>query len=116
MRLLASILVKVSLSALAAGPAWAGGPLAVDSNGQPFTWSTSSAIPYRTDGGRLSANVDNAQAQTRVRDMFDVWQDVASTSIRYTRAGAIQDVGAFVDGDVNTAVEFNAVEGACNDG
>ena len=116
MRQLASILVKVSLPALAAGSAWAGGPLAVDSSGQPFTWSTSSAIPYRTDGGRLSANVDNAQAQTRVRDMFDVWQDVASAIIRYTRAGAIQDVGAFVDGDVNTAVEFNAVEGACNDG
>ena len=32
------------------------------------------------------------------------------------RAGAIQDVAGFTDGDVSTAAEFNAVEGACGDG
>ncbi len=47
--------------------------------------------------------------------MFDVWEDVPSASIRYNRAGAIQ-IRRFTDGNVSTAAEFNAVEGACGNG
>ncbi len=109
-------LAAAFIGALATGAATAGGPLAVSTNGTPLVWGTTSAIAYRTDGGPLSANVTTGQAQTRVANMFDVWQDVPSASIRYSRAGAIQDVGAFTDGDVNTAAEYNAVEGDCGDG
>jgi hypothetical protein len=98
------------------GTAVAGGPLVIDTDGTVLAWGTGSAIPYRTDGGPLSSQITGAQAQARVRNMFDVWQDVASASISYNRAGAILDTDAFTDGDVSTAVEFNAVEGACFDG
>jgi hypothetical protein len=106
----------VLAGALAGGIAVAGGPLSIDTGGEPMTWGTAASIPYRTDGGPLSADVTNAEARVRVAAMFDVWQDVASASISYNRAGDIQDVGAFTDGNVSTAAEFDAVEGACGDG
>lgn len=106
----------VAAGLLVWGAALAGGPLAVRTNGQPFVWSTAEAIQYRTDDGPLSPTVSQSQAQARVRNMFDVWQDVASASIRYTRAGFISDTPGFSDGDVSTAAEFNAVEGDCANG
>lgn len=101
---------------LAAASAGAGGPLSVRTNGHPYAWSTGSAIQYRTDNGPLSASVTKAQALTRVQNMFKVWQDVASATISYSRAGDIRAVGAYGGGDVNTEAEFNAVEGDCGDG
>ena len=68
---------------------------------------------YRTDGGPLSATVTEQAARTRVQNMFNVWQNVGSASISYSRVGFIIDVGAFTDGDVSTAVEYDAVDGAC---
>jgi hypothetical protein len=102
--------VAAFAGALAAGLASAGGPLIVDESGTPLAWGTASPIAYRTDGGPLSSQISNAQAQTRVGNMFDVWEDVPSASIRYDRAGAIQGV---TDGNVSTADEYNAVEGDC---
>lgn len=94
----------------------AGGPLIIDSDGTPIVWSTAAAIPYRTDGGDLSPLVDGAAAQTRVANMFAVWQNVGSANIAYTRAGPILATPGFSGGDVNTIGEYNAVEGDCNDG
>jgi hypothetical protein len=104
------------VAALAGGSAGAGGPLFLDENGDPFLWSTAQPIAYRTDGGNLSSQVTGAQAQTRVDGMFDAWQNVASSGIAYQRAGPIQAVAGFSDGDVSTAAEFNAVDGSCGDG
>ena len=73
-------------------------------------------IQYRTDDGPLSATVTEQTARTRVQNMFNVWQNVGSASISYSRAGAILDVGAFTDGDVSTAVEYDAVNGDCGSG
>ena len=95
---------------LAASLASAGGPLAVRSNGQPFLWSTSSAIQYRTDDGPLSSSVNESAARSRVQAMFAVWQNVPSAAISYSRSGFI------AGGDVNTVGRFNIVEGDCNDG
>jgi hypothetical protein len=111
MRRRGPVLLATFAGTLAAGIACAGGPLILDSNGTALTWGTF-PVEYRTDGGRLSVNVSNAQAQTRVANMFNVWEDVPSASISYDRVGAIQDTGAFTDGDVNTAAEFNALSGA----
>ncbi len=106
-------LIATLLPALAAE---AGGPLQVRSNGTPYVWAAS-PISYRTDNGPLSASVTEAAAQSRVLAMFNVWQNVASSSISYVRAGFISSVGtAFTDGDVSTAVEYDAVEGACGAG
>ena len=99
----------------ASGIASAGGPLAIRTSGDPFTWATTT-IQYRTDGGPLSASVGNAAALSRVAAMFSVWQDIPSASISYNRAGPITSVGAFSDGDVNTAAEFDAVDGSCSAG
>jgi len=101
---------------LAADAASAGGPLALSSSGAPFLWSTSSAIQYRTDDGPLSGTVSEVQARGRVQNMFNVWQSVASASIRYNRAGFIDNAPGFNDGDVSTAAEFNAIEGDCGNG
>ncbi len=100
----------------AAGTAGAGGPLLVRSTGLPYVWSTSTPVQYRTDNGPLSATVDQAQAQARLNSMFGVWEAVPTAAIDFNRAGFINPVGAFNDGDVSTLAEYNAVQGACNTG
>ena len=112
MKRLAAILAGM----LAGSVASAGGPLLVRTNGQPFIWSTAAPIQYRTDNGPLSASVGEAAARSRVEGMFAVWQNVASASISYNRAGFISSVAGFSGGDVDTAEEYNAVEGDCNAG
>lgn len=94
----------------------AGGPLIVNDDGTPIVWDTTAAIPYRTDGGDLSALVNGAAAQTRVANMFAVWQNVGPASIAFTREGAIQSVPGFADGNVSNLGEFDAVEGDCGEG
>jgi hypothetical protein len=115
MRLAAS-LGGISALALAAAPALAGGPLLVRPDGQPFAWSTATEVQYRTDNGPLSATVNEGAARARVTGMFDVWENVATASIGYNRAGFINSVGAFNDGDVSTAAEYAAVENDCFNG
>lgn len=109
-----ALLVVLACAGLAApGLAAAGGPLAFDSDGEPFAWPLGTTIQYRTDGGRLSALVSQDAARARVEAMFQVWEDVASAALSYNRQGAIAGVA---DGDVSSAAEFNAVEGACTAG
>lgn len=110
---LAQVVALLALLALPAGGAFAGGPLALKTDGTPFVWSTAAAIPYRTDNGPLSASVNESEAHTLVDSMFDVWQNVASATLSYTRAGFINAVGAFTNGDVDTLAEYNAVVGDC---
>jgi hypothetical protein len=93
----------------------AGGPLSVRDTGDAYVWSTM-PISYRTDNGPLSAGVTEAQARPRVASMFNVWQNVTTSSIAYTRAGFISNAGVFTDGDVSTLAEFNAVETDCGSG
>jgi len=103
---------------------YAGGPLIVRSNGAPYVWSTATPISYRTDNGALSASIDEATARGRVVAMFNVWQNVATSSISYARAttsagngvGFIGNTGAFAGGDVDTLAEYQAVEADCGNG
>jgi hypothetical protein len=98
---------------LLASAAHAGGPLLVAGDGDPVVWSTTVPISYRTDNGPLSASVDEPTARARVLAMFNVWQSVVSSNISFVRAGFINDSGAFTDGDVSTAAEYNAVQDDC---
>lgn len=111
--------VLLVLPCLGGHPARAGGPLVVRGtfgpDGQAFTWDPSLPVQYRTDGGNLGL-LTNAQANARVEGMFQVWQDVPTASITYSRAGQLLPTGVFVDGDVNTVGEFDAVEGSCQAG
>jgi hypothetical protein len=106
----AAALLLVAL--VANGVASAGGPLVIQTSGEPYTWGAAT-IQYRTDGGRLSASVNNAAAIARVAAMFEVWEDVPSASISYDRAGAITGVS---DGNVSTEAEYTAVENSCSAG
>ena len=105
----------LALLLLPATAAYAGGPLLVRSNGTPYVWSTS-PISYRTDDGPLSATVDEMDARGRVLEAFNVWQNVGSSNISYSRAGSINSTAGFTDGDVSTGAEYNAVLGTCNSG
>ena len=100
-------------------PAHAGGPLIVGGSfgldAQPFTWDTSAPIGYTTDGGMLGT-LTAAQADTRVASMFQVWADIGTATISFSRADPIMNAGVFTDGDVDTMEEFNAVEGSCLNG
>lgn len=109
-------LIVLLATLLPAAAVHAGGPLLVRSNGTPYVWITPTAIAYRTDNGPLSAIVSESAARSRVLAMFDVWQNVASSNIGYTRAGFISNTPGFSDGDVSTGAEYDAVEAACNNG
>ncbi|MCH7987156.1 MAG: hypothetical protein IH847_11320, partial [Acidobacteria bacterium] len=97
-------------AAHAGGPLIVGGTFGVDA--QPFTWDTSAPINYTTDGGMLGS-LTAAQADTRVASMFQVWADVSTATISFSRSGSIMNAGVFTDGDVDTMEEFDAVERSC---
>ena len=127
---LAGLAGLVLSSSLLHGPAQAGGPLDVGggqppnlgADGVPFTWRMSpdgglvsgAQIQYRTDGGALGV-LANATANTRVEGMFQVWEDVPTANVAFNRAGALLPTGAFTDGDVSTAAEFDAVLASCRE-
>jgi hypothetical protein len=108
-------MAAVLLGLLLPGSAvFAGGPLNVGDTGDPYVWSPM-PIFYRTDNGPLSAAVTEVQAQARVLAMFNVWENISTSTIAYMRAGAISNVGVlFTDGDVSNIAEFNAVETDCD--
>ncbi len=97
-------------AAHAGGPLIVGGLLAVE--GQPFTWDTSAPIAYTTDGGMLGT-LSETEANDRVATMFQVWADVSTATVSFSRSGSIMNAGVFTDGDVDTMEEFDAVERSC---
>jgi hypothetical protein len=106
----------------AGGPLFVGGPtFGVD--GQPFTWDPAAMpIQYRVDGGPMASTstgqivISNAAGISRVQSMFQTWQNVSTAAVSFRNAGAILPAAGFSDGDVSTAVEFNAVYGSCQAG
>jgi len=106
---------------------WAGGPLSVGGPasvgaGNPFTWDVGLPVPYRVDAGPLSRTplgvqqVNNSSGVARVQAMFRVWEDVPTSSIRFTNAGRLLNAGAFFDDDVDSVWEFDDVFGSCLSG
>lgn len=106
------------------GMAFAGGPIRVTGPtaaqpGQPFVWPTGAAVRYTVDSGPLSVNpsgqtvISNAQGLARVQSLFQNWQAVPTTAIRYSYAGPITGISG---GDVKTIQDFNTVQGSCDNG
>lgn len=117
-----SMLLACPAPLLAGGPMLVGGP-AYGTSGQAIIWDSASPVSYTVDGGPLSSApsgieiVSNAAGIASVQAMFQVWEDVPTASIRFSNSGAIQTVPPdFTDGDVSTALEFNAVAGSCEAG
>ncbi len=84
-----------------------GGAAGLGPDGQPLLWA-SPAIPYTTDGGNLGT-LNTTAANFRVAMMFQIWQDVPTSSLTFTRTGAISATLAGADGDVNSATELNNI-------
>jgi len=87
-----------------------GGPGGIGPAGAPLIWTTL-PIPYTTDGGALG-KFDNAAANTRVAQMFGVWQAVPTSTVAFTRTGPISPA-LVPDGDVDTVAEFDALVANC---
>jgi hypothetical protein len=121
---LLTLVASFALLLMSSSASLAGGPLLIRSSGTPYVWNTAAPIIYRTDNGPLSASVDEATARGRLLAMFNVWQDVTTSSISYARAttaagngvGFIGITGAFAGGDVDTVVEYDAVLDDCGNG
>lgn len=88
----------------AGGPLFSGGSFGVD--GLPLVW-TSLPVSYTTDGGALG-QLDNAAANARVAALFQVWEDVSTSDIAFSRSGGV-DAGLVPDGNVDTVSEYNAL-------
>ena len=69
----------------AGGALLVGGPT-LGSAGVAYVWSTTAAVSYHTDLGTLGS-LNTAAADGVVRDSFDVWQNVTTASISFSRTG-----------------------------
>ena len=97
-----------------------GGPLIVagtlfnpSAMNKPVLWDSSAVISYRTPSDGALGKLDNATAVARVQQLFQVWENVNTSNLRFQRAGVIQNTGAYQGGIVNTAAKFEAIEDSC---
>lgn len=80
------------LSMAVAGPARAGGPLAVTAGGQPFRWDASKPVRYVVDAGPLGSRT-HEQAVATVVQAVRAWESVPTARIQFAAAGVLaQDI------------------------
>jgi hypothetical protein len=86
--------------------ACAAGPERVNGAGAPLAWRVH-PVPFNPDQGNLGL-LDNAQAVAQVAASFAVWEEVATTDLRFENAGPLPvDV---------TAANYSTFFGVCGDG
>jgi hypothetical protein len=80
------IFVVALLALVCTEKAPAGGPLFVSAQGEAIRWATSQPVGYHTDLGNLGAQ-NKETADAFVAEAFDVWEDVTTARISFTKAG-----------------------------
>lgn len=99
----AALLAAAILAVLAraGGPLLVGGPSMAE--GQPFRWNIN-PFDYWTDQGDLGSQLPQAQANQFVADAFQVWQDVPTATLTFSRTGSLpRDIATLAD--YNTLLE-----------
>ena len=81
-------LLVVSVLLLSSHAGWAGGPFEINRAGQPQVWSTAQPVPFHTDLGQLGT-LNNTEAVAFVKEAFQVWADVPTSSISFAVAGSL---------------------------
>lgn len=75
-----SILAAALTMAMApVSTAWAGGPLAISGSSQPIVYASPDVTVHLEDGDL--GGISNTQADGLVRDAFDLWNDVSTSTI-----------------------------------
>ncbi len=77
----------VLVGVLLLSPVRAGGPLFINSRGQPFRWPRN-PVTYTPDRGPLGI-LDNAAAVELVADAFRTWQEVDTATIAFEQRGQL---------------------------
>ncbi len=94
----------VCLAFLATGSVlFAGGPRAVNENGDPLAWDITSDIVYNFDTGPLGM-MSNAEARTFVNSAFQEWEDVNAPMVPFGPPGPDLpgDINCLMSPDTNT--------------
>jgi hypothetical protein len=76
------------------GPARAGGPAFLTSDGQPYRWDNSQPVRYALDAGPLGPRSHEAAVRL-VQQAFGVWENVPAARLQFGYAGQLsQDITA----------------------
>lgn len=68
----------------------AGGPLAVSTSGDPYTWDNSGPVEYHPDQGSLGL-LDNAAAVQLIEDAFAIWSgdSIPTVDLNFANGGSL---------------------------
>jgi len=81
-------------------PIQAGGPLLVSEEGNPITWNRALPVPFTPDQSGLGT-LTNSQAVALVRELFQVWEDVPTSSVSFEQVGHLS-----VDANTDSLLPF----------
>lgn len=83
-----TLLMMIAVPVLAASPSRAGGPLVLDTRGDPVGWSTEAPVAYHVDQAGLGL-LTNGEARSLVSELFGNWEAVPTATLAYQDGGPL---------------------------